>query len=77
MRPDVFEVDTSDTGARSVRVGKRLTPSTLVVYSQGITNADERKIRIEYEVFGPLVVAGEQDFRGGFGGDVLFRVRFR
>ena len=77
VRPDVFEVDTSDTGARTVKVGKRLTPNTLVVYSQGVTNADERKLRIEYQVFGPLVVAGEQDFRGSFGGDVLLRVRFR
>jgi autotransporter translocation and assembly factor TamB len=77
VRPDVLEVDTSDTGARTVKVGKRLTPNTLVVYSQGITNADERKLRIEYQVFGPLVVAGEQDFRGSFGGDVLLRLRFR
>jgi hypothetical protein len=76
-RLDVMEVDTAESGARAVRVGKRLTPNTLVVYSQGISNADQRKLRIEYQVFGPLVLAGEQDFRGGFGGDVLLRVRFR
>jgi autotransporter translocation and assembly factor TamB len=76
-RLDVMEVDTTESGTRAVRVGRRLTPNTLVVYSQGITNADQRKLRIEYQVFGPLVLAGEQDFRGGFGGDVLLRVRFR
>jgi autotransporter translocation and assembly factor TamB len=75
---DVLEVDRApETGATTLRVGKEIAPRTLVVYSQGIDNADERKLRIEYQVIGPLAVAGEQDFRGGFGADVLVRVRFR
>ncbi|HEX9820969.1 MAG TPA: translocation/assembly module TamB domain-containing protein, partial [Methylomirabilota bacterium] len=75
---DVLELDRApETGATSVRVGKEIAPRTLVVYSQGIENVEERKLRIEYQVIGPLAVAGEQDFRGGFGADVLVRVRFR
>lgn len=74
---DVLEVNTSDAGGHTLRVGKQLTPRTLVVYSQGIESTEEQKVRLEYQVFGPLVVAGEQDFRGGFGADVLVRLRFR
>ena len=75
---DVLEIEREpETGATSVRVGKAITPRTLVVYSQGVENTGERKLRIEYQVVGPLGVAGEQDFRGGFGADVFLRVRFR
>jgi len=34
-------------------------------------------LRIEYQVIGPVLLSGEQDFQGGFGGDVLIRLRFR
>jgi autotransporter translocation and assembly factor TamB len=74
---DVMEVETSDTGDRAVRVGKQLTPRLLAVYSQGIEQTEAQKLRVEYQLFGPLRVAGEQDFRGGFGADVLLRMRFR
>jgi translocation and assembly module TamB len=75
---DVLEVERApETGATSLRVGKEILPRTLVVFSQGIEDVDERKLRIEYQVIGPLGVAGERDFRGGFGADVFLRVRFR
>jgi translocation and assembly module TamB len=74
---DVVDVETAEDTTRTVTVGKRVTERTLVLYSQGVEKSQERKLRIEYEVVGPLVVAGEQDFRGGFGGDVLVRLRFR
>ncbi|MGH7313811.1 MAG: translocation/assembly module TamB domain-containing protein, partial [Candidatus Rokuibacteriota bacterium] len=74
---DVFEVETSESGDRTVKIGKQLTPQMLMVYSHGLETTDERRLRVEYQVFGPLRVAGEQDFRGGFGGDVLIRFRFR
>jgi translocation and assembly module TamB len=75
---DVLEVDREpETGATSLRVGKEILPRTLVVFSQGIEDVDERKLRIEYQVIGPLGVAGERDFRGGFGADVFLRIRFR
>jgi translocation and assembly module TamB len=74
---DIFEMETTEREGRTVRVGKRLGDRTTVLYSQGIENTDERRLRLEYEVVGPLVVAGEQNFRGGFGADVLVRLRFR
>jgi translocation and assembly module TamB len=74
---EVLEVETDDVGTQTLRVGKQLTPRTLVVFSQDLDDAEARRLRLEYQVFGPLRVAGEQDFRGGFGGDVLLRLRFR
>jgi translocation and assembly module TamB len=74
---DVLEVDTAADATRTVKVGKRVTARTLVLYSQGVERAEERRLRIEYELLGPLVVAGEQDFRGGVGADVVLRLRFR
>jgi translocation and assembly module TamB len=75
---DVLEVETDpEVGTRTLRVGKQLTPRTLVIFSQNIDDTEARHLRLEYQVFGPLRVAGEQDFLGGFGGDVLVRLRFR
>lgn len=75
---DVLELDRApETGETTLHVGKQVAPRTLVVYSQGVENTEHRRLRIEYRVLGPLAVAGEQDFRGGFGADVLLRIRFR
>jgi autotransporter translocation and assembly factor TamB len=74
---DVFEMKRTETGGPVFELGKRVNERARVTYSQGIENTAERRLRVEYEVVGPLVIAGEQDFRGGFGGDVLLRVRFR
>jgi hypothetical protein len=63
---DLFGVQASATGV-----------NVYMDYAQGPQTTDERRLRIEYQVIGPLRVAGEQDFRGGFGGDVLIRFRFR
>ena len=75
--PVDVEMQTSEEGDRSVRVGGRLNTRTRVMYSQGLDRSDSRRLRLEYEVIGPLVIAGEQDFLGGFGGDVIVRLRFR
>jgi autotransporter translocation and assembly factor TamB len=74
---DVFEMKTTGSSGPVLELGKRVNERARVTYSQGIENTADRRLRVEYEVVGPLVVAGEQDFRGGFGGDVLLRVRFR
>jgi len=74
---DIFEVQTTEDQGRRARVGKRLGGRTTVLYSQGLENTDERRLRLEYQLVGPLVVAGEQNFRGGFGADILLRLRFR
>lgn len=75
-RVDV-ELQTADPGRRSVTVGAAITPQTRVLYTQGIDQADDRRLRIEYQVTGPLWVTGEQSVNGSFGGGVLVRLRFR
>jgi translocation and assembly module TamB len=77
---DVFEVQTADTGEKkqtTVRVGKQVTEDLRILYSQSIAGASKRVLRVEYQIIGPLFLAGEQNFEGGIGGDVLLRFRFR
>jgi hypothetical protein len=74
---EVFELKSTETAGRTLDVGTRIGERATVTYSQGLENTAERRLRLEYEVVGPLVIAGEQDFRGGFGADVLVRLRFR
>ena len=62
---------------RAIRVGKQLTEDVRVLYSQSLSGAAKRVIRVEYQIFGPLLLSAEQDFQGGVGGDVLLRLRFR
>jgi hypothetical protein len=75
--PEVLEVETKEKGDRTVRVGKRVTEQTLVTYSQAMGGSSERKVRVEYELVGPLLIAGEQNFQGSYGADLLLRFRFR
>lgn len=77
LGPEVLEVETAESGTRTIRVGKRLTDRTLVTYSQVLGDSGERKIRIEYELVGPLLIAGEQGFEGSYAADLLVRLRFR
>jgi autotransporter translocation and assembly factor TamB len=74
---DVFEVETSGPESGRVKVGKRLNERTLLLYSGGYTEAARQTLRVEYQLLGPLLLAGEQDFRGGYGADVVLRLRFR
>jgi hypothetical protein len=62
---------------RAIRVGKQVTEEIRVLYSQSLSGAAKRVVRIEYQIFGPLLLSAEQDFQGGVGGDVLLRLRFR
>jgi translocation and assembly module TamB len=74
---DVLEVETGERGERSLRVGTQLTQQTRAIFSQPLGASGEHKIRIEYQVVGPLLLAGEQNFQGGYGGDLILRLRFR
>lgn len=74
---DVFEVETSGPEGGRVKVGKRLNERTLLLYSGGFTEGARQTIRVEYQLLGPLLLSGEQDFRGGYGADVVLRLRFR
>lgn len=74
---DVLEVQRDGEAGETVRVGKKITERAFLLYSQNLGESEERRIRVEYQLFGPLLIAGEQNFRGGFGGDLVLRLRFR
>ena len=74
---DILEFGKSDAGQSEVRVGKRVNDRTLVTYTGSFAEGGKQKLRVEYQLFGPLLIAGEQDFSGSFGGDVILRFRFR
>src|SRR4030095_6370199 len=77
MPLDIIEFGKSDTGQQQFRVGKRINDQTLVTYTGSFADGGKQKLRIEYQIFGPLLLSGEQVFSGGFGGDVILRLRFR
>jgi translocation and assembly module TamB len=74
---DVLEFGKTDTGQNQFRVGKRLGDKTTVIYSGSFAEGGQQKLRVEYQIIGPLLLAGEQSFTGGVGGDVIVRLRFR
>jgi hypothetical protein len=74
---DILEFGKNDAGQNEFRVGKRLNDRTLVTYSGSFAEGGKQKLRVEYQLFGPLLIAGEQAFDGGVGGDVILRFRFR
>ena len=74
---DILEFGKNEAGERQFRVGKRLNDRTLVTYSGSFAEDGKQKIRVEYQLFGPVLIAGEQVFSGGVGGDVILRFRFR
>jgi translocation and assembly module TamB len=74
---DILEFGKNDAGQSEVRVGKRLNDRTLVTYSGSFAEGGKQKLRVEYQLLGPLLIAGEQAFDGGVGGDVILRFRFR
>ncbi len=74
---DILEFGRSEAGENQFRVGKRLDDRTTVIYSGSFADGGKQKLRIEYQVLGPLLLAGEQVFTGGVGGDVILRFRFR
>jgi hypothetical protein len=74
---DIIEFRRSEAGQTEFRVGKRLNERTTVIYSGSSAEGGQQKLRVEYQVLGPLLLGGEQSFSGGFGGDFILRLRFR
>ena len=75
--PETFGVEKTETNEQIFNVGKQVTEDVRVLYSQSLSGASKRVLRVEYQLIGPVLLSGEQDFQGGFGGDVLVRLRFR
>jgi autotransporter translocation and assembly factor TamB len=74
---DVMDVETTGEGAGTLRVGKRLTERAVVIYSQSLADSGRRGVRVEYELFGPLLIAGQQNLGGDYAADLILRLRFR
>lgn len=62
---------------QELQVGTQLTDEVRVIYWQTLSGGNKRLLRVEYQLLGPLFIAGEQDFQGGYGGDILLRLRIR
>jgi autotransporter translocation and assembly factor TamB len=75
--PDVVSVEKNAGSQQLLQVGKQVTEDIRVLYSQSISGPTTRMIKVEYQVIGPLLLSAEQDFQGGFGGEVVVRLRFR
>ncbi len=75
--PETFGMEKTEKNEQVFNVGKQVTEDVRVLYTQTLSGASKRVLRIEYQVIGPLLLAAEQDFQGGVGGDVLVRLRFR
>jgi translocation and assembly module TamB len=75
--PETLGVETTETGEEMFSVGKQVTEDVRVLYSQTLSGAAKRVLRVEYQIIGPLLLSADQDFQGGFGGDILIRLRFR
>ena len=74
---DILEFGKNDQGQSEFRVGKRLNDRTLVTYSGSFAQGGKQRLRVEYQLLGPVLIAGEQSFSGDVGGDVILRFRFR
>jgi translocation and assembly module TamB len=66
-----------EAGQTKMRVGTQVSEKVQVIYSQTLRGSTQRLLRVEYQLLGPVLIAGEQDFQGGYGGDVFVRLRFR
>ena len=74
---DVLEFESGEHKGQTLRVGKQVTERALVVYSRNVSDGREQKLRIEYQLGGPVLLSGEHDFRGAYGADLILRLRLR
>lgn len=74
---DVLEVDSDGADSTTVKVGKKVTEDTMVLYSQDVRQDNKRRLRIEHRLVGPLIIAGGPNSEGGFETDLVVRFKFR
>jgi len=75
--PDVLSLEKNPENRQTLQVGKQVTEDIRLLYLQTTSGPTTRMVRVEYQVIGPLFLSAEQNFQGGFGGEVLVRLRFR
>ena len=75
--PDTLSLQKNPENQQTLQVGKQVTEDIRLLYSQTTSGPSTRMVRVEYQVIGPLLLSAEENLQGGFGGEVLVRLRFR
>ena len=65
-------------GEQRLQVGTRTAPErTAPASAPGTESAGQQRVRVEYQLLGPLSLVGEQGMSGGYAAGVVLRLRFR
>ncbi len=65
-------------GEQRLQVGTRTTPErTTPASAPGTENGGQQRVRVEYQLLGPLSLVGERGMSGGYTAGVVLRLRFR
>ncbi len=65
-------------GEQRLQVGTRTTPErTTPAGAPGTESAGQQRVRVEYQLLGPLSLVGERGMSGGYTAGVVLRLRFR
>ena len=65
-------------GEQRLQVGTRRPPErTAPCSAPGTESAGQQRVRVEYELLGPLSLVGERGMSGGYAAGVVLRLRFR
>ncbi|HSD28100.1 MAG TPA: translocation/assembly module TamB domain-containing protein, partial [Vicinamibacteria bacterium] len=65
-------------GEPRLQVGTRTTPErTTPAGVRGTESGGQQRVRVEYQLLGPLSLVGEQGMSGGYTAGVVLRLRFR
>lgn len=67
-----------DGGEQRLQVGTRTAPErTTPTGVRGTESGGQQRVRVEYQLLGPLSLVGEQGMSGGYTAGVVLRLRFR
>ena len=65
-------------GEQRLQVGTRTAPErTAPAGAPGTESAGQQRVRVEYQLLGPLSLVGERGMSGGYAAGVVLRLRFR
>jgi translocation and assembly module TamB len=66
-----------DGGEQRLQVGTRTAPERTTPGSAPGTESGQQRVRVEYQLLGPLSLVGERGMSGGYTAGVVLRLRFR
>jgi hypothetical protein len=65
-------------GEQRLQVGTRTAPErTTPAVAPGADSTGQQRVRVEYQLLGPLSLVGERGMSGGYAAGVVLRLRFR